>query len=581
MLTYRTPVDEITFTLVECLNLPDVAREIGYENLDSELVTALIKGAGAICEQRLLPLNGPGDAQGCRLTNGRVTTPNGFAEAYRELIANGLIGLSHPAEQGGQGLPLAIARAVAEIRNSTCMAIAGFAELAEGVAIPLENFGSDDLKRVYLPKISSGAWAGAMHLTEPQAGSDLGQIQCRAELAKDGSYRLYGTKIFISCADQDFTENVVNLVLARLPDAPSGIPGISLFVASNYILDGDGTPGARNAFGYTGLEEKMGLHGSVTGTIAHDGTVAHLVGKPGEGLAAMFSMVNETRIGTGVQALGVAETALQTARAYANERLQGRDAATGKGPVAIVNHVDVRRMLQRIESFTLPARHLGLWAALQVDIAAHHPDQQKRDAASALASMMTGVVKVFFSEEGFACTDTAIQVFGGYGYMREQGLEQLLRDVRITRIYEGANNILAQDLAKRRLWIGDGEALETFLTQIEDEAREAPDPRLLAEETLELVQLLRICIAGLKDQGGPKSPVITAAATDLMTMVAHTAMAWSWLRLLNAASTTGRFPTARIADMKTAATYYAEWRIPEALQSASRILRLCKQAVEV
>lgn len=565
MIHYSTPLDAHSFILNDVLDVSQQFAELGFDGIDEDLIVALIDGAGKVLEKSFLPLSMLGDRQGVSLKDGRITAPTGFAAAYQEMVENGLYGLSFPTEHGGHGLPIVLSKAIAEMRNSTCMAIGGYADLSEGAYYPLIEHGTHDMHKLYAQKLASGEWSAAMHLTEPQAGSDLSGIRTRAEPAENDTYRLYGTKIFISCADHDMRDNVVNLVLARLPDAPEGMRGLSLFSVSNRLVDAQGNLGERNTLGYSGIEEKMGLHGSVTGTMVYNGCIGHLVGNPHEGLNCMFSMINETRLGVGLQGVGIAEAALQSATAYANERVQGR-APGANSRVTISNHIDIQRMLLRIRSFTEGARHLVFWTALQLDIAGNHKDSDIAAAARDKASLLSGVIKAHCTDEGAICADTALQVFGGYGYIVEEGIEQYFRDVRVTRIYEGTNNIIAQDFARRRIWINDGQTLFDLCDMVLSTTSETQGQSPLSDSVQDAANRLSEIIQSMLSAKKNDAALLTSIATDLLTLTAHTFIGWSILKMLANAG-------HRQEDKLTLAQYYSSWRMPEAMASANRILR--------
>lgn len=571
MIAYRAPVDDYMFIFGRVLNLPDhPAHPLGELGLDD--VRALLEGCASVCEKEVRPVNVAADIEGSRLGEHGALTATGIRAAYRALQEGGWIGLQSSVEHGGSGLPNVVGKAVHEMRSSASMAVAGFAELTEAVVLALAGFGTEEQKRVYLPKLSTGQWTGSMHLTEPQAGSDIGLIRTKATRQDDGSYRITGSKIFITDAEHDLTDNVVNLVLARVEGAPAGTRGLSLFLVPRFLPDRDGLPGRRNGLGYTALEHKMGLHGSVTGTIVYDFAVGFLVGVESQGLDPLFTMVNDTRLGVGLQALAAAEAAYQAALSYAHERRQGRLPGGGRdGPVPIVAHADVCRMLLQIAGFVEGGRVLSSWIALQMDIAASGDG----DAAATVA-LMTPLVKAFFTDEGFAAVDLALQVHGGHGYIVDTGVEQLLRDVRVTRIYEGANGIVADDFATRRIVADGGATLMRLMEQISADldACSAGAAADLAEPLRRSLADLRSATGALLDLVAGAPHHVGAVATTYLRLAGLCMLGWAWFRLLTALDSSGDAPglDEQARNWKrTAGRFFIHWTLPETQLLASRI----------
>ncbi|MDP1752237.1 MAG: acyl-CoA dehydrogenase C-terminal domain-containing protein, partial [Reyranella sp.] len=474
--------------------------------------------------------------------DGRVTTPTGFKDAYKKIVEGGWIGISAPAEFGGQGLPATMTAIVNEYFCSANMAFAMYPGLSHGAYEALSRHGSDELKKKYLPKLTDGTWSGTMCLTEPQCGTDLGLIRTRAELQADGTYSITGTKIFISAGEHDLTENILHLVLARLPDAPGGTKGISLFLVPKFIPKADGSIGERNGIRCGAVEHKMGIKANATCVMNLDGAKGWLVGELNRGMPAMFVMMNAARLGVGMQGLGIAETSYQSAVAYARDRLQGRSLTGPKnagGPAdAIIVHPDVRRMLMIQKSFTEAARALSLWVGLLIDEAHSHPDADKRAAADDLIQMLTPIIKAHFTDMGSECANLAVQTYGGHGYIRENGVEQLVRDARITQLYEGTNGIQALDLVGRKLPMKGGAAAQRLLGEIagfvakhkaDDKMKEFVEP---LEKALGRVQDAALYLM----QNAMKNPdEAGAAASDLLRLMALTAMAFMWNRIVVAA----------------------------------------------
>jgi alkylation response protein AidB-like acyl-CoA dehydrogenase len=470
MAAYIPPVDDMTFLLGEVFDFDALMAALpGFEEVNTELATSVLEEGGKFCAEVLEPLNRPGDEEGCLLEDGMVTTPKGFADAYRAFVAAGWAGLSGDPEFGGQGLPRVLQILLDEMLSSANLSFGLFAGLTRGAVEAIAHHGSDHLKQKYLPKMISGEWTGAMALTESSAGTDLGLLTSRAEPLGDGSFALKGTKIFISSGDHDFGGNVIHLVLARLPNAPRGVKGISLFLSPKFIVNEDGSLGDRNRMSVGSLEHKMGIHAQPTCVMNYDGAIGWLVGEPGRGLNAMFTMMNAERLFVGMQGLGIGEAANQKAVAYARERLQGRSTDGARGPVPIIEHPDVRKMLLTGRSLAEAGRALAVWTAMQMDIAARHPDEDERRKADGFVALLTPVVKAAFTEFGFETAVLSQQVFGGHGYIREWGMEQYVRDARITQIYEGTNGVQAMDLVGRKLPMEDGDLPRRFFAMMRAE----------------------------------------------------------------------------------------------------------------
>ncbi|MGA3309971.1 MAG: acyl-CoA dehydrogenase family protein, partial [Xanthobacteraceae bacterium] len=471
MPTYKAPVDDVMFLLSDVFHIDRYNNLPGFADATPDLVEAVLAEAAKFCEDVLTPLNRVGDKEGCRRhDDGSVTTPTGFKNAYRRLTEGGWIGASAPAEFGGQGLPMALTQSIGEFLASANVAFAMYPGLTQGAAAAIFAHGAVELKALYLPKLISGQWTGTMNLTEPQCGTDLGLVRTRAVPQTDGTYKITGTKIFISAGEHDLAENIVHLVLARIDGAPEGVKGISLFVVPKILPAADGGLGARNAVSCGSIEEKMGIHGNSTCVMNFDDATGWLVAQPHRGLQAMFTMMNEARLAVGVQGLALSEVAYQNAAAYAKERLAGR-ALTGakfkdKPADPIIVHPDVRRMLMTMRAFNEAARALVLWTALKSDVAHRSGDAKERQAADDHMGLMTPVIKGVLTDQGFANTVLAQQIFGGHGYIAEHGMEQFVRDVRVAMIYEGANGIQALDLVGRKLPKDGGRALRAFFGEV-------------------------------------------------------------------------------------------------------------------
>jgi alkylation response protein AidB-like acyl-CoA dehydrogenase len=451
-MSYTAPLDDMRFVLAHLAGLPEIATFAGFEEAEPELVEAVLTEAARFAAEVLAPLNRPGDRQGCRWAGGTVATPDGFPAAYRQFIEAGWHGMPASPSIGGQGMPAVVSSAVAEMWKSANLSFSLCQMLTLGAVQALAHHASDDIQQHYLPKMVAGTWTGTMNLTEPQAGSDLSMIRTRAE--PDGErYRLFGTKIFITWGEHDVAENIIHLVLARLPDAPAGTRGISLFVAPKFLVNPDGSLGARNDLVCSSIEHKLGIHGSPTAVMSYgdkDGAIAYLVGQPNRGLEYMFTMMNHARLNVGLEGVAVSEAAYQKAAGYARERVQGKPIGGAQG-APIIRHPDVRRMLMDMRARTEAMRALAYCTAACMDRAQHHPDAAERARNQGRVELLTPVVKGWSTESSIMIASTGIQVHGGMGYVEETGAAQYLRDARITTIYEGTTGIQANDLIGRKL----------------------------------------------------------------------------------------------------------------------------------
>lgn len=538
MPSYVPPIAEIDFLLRNVLKFDEIMQDLpALSEINTDLAVEILSEGGKFCAEVLEPLNAAGDAEGCLLRDGKVTTPKGMREAYRAFSDGGWTTLSADVEFGGQGLPRVVQILLDEMLSSANLSFGLFVGLTRGAVEALAQHGDDALKSAYLPRMISGEWTGAMALTEAGAGTDLGLLTTKAVPQGDGSFRITGTKIFISSGDHDFGGNVIHLVLARLPDAPMGVKGISLFLVPKFLLDADGDCGDRNGFNVGSLEHKMGIHAQPTCVINYDGATGWLVGEPGRGLNAMFTMMNAERLFVGIQGLGIAEIANQKADAYAQERLQGRSADGTRAPIAIIEHPDVRRMLLEGRAFIQPARALAMWLALQMDTANHHPEDAQRQEANAYVELLTPVVKAAFTDMGFETAVTSQQVLGGHGYIAEWGMEQYVRDARITQIYEGTNGVQAMDLVARKLPLNGGKAASSFYSLIRGDLRAAASSAstapLVGELTAALDKLETVTGQIILKEVG--ADVSSSFATDILRLFAHVSLGWMWVRI--AAST--------------------------------------------
>ena len=481
-MTYRAPVRDLAFTLQAVAGIDRVAATGAFPDYDAELMGAVLEAAGQFSEEVLAPLNRIGDQQGATCVDGKVTAAPGFAEAYRQFAAGGWTGLSAPAHAGGQQLPKALELAAYETVHAANMAFGLCPMLSLAAIEALEAFGSEAQKATYLTRLVSGEWTGAMVLTEPHAGSDLGALTATAVPNGDGTYRLTGQKIFITWGDHDATDNIVHMVLARLPDAPAGPKGISLFLASKRLVNADGTLGERNAFRPVGVEHKLGIHGSPTCVMAYEGATAELVGRPNEGLSHMFVMMNAARLAVGVEGVAIAERAYQHALAYARDRVQGRSVWTGQA-APIVDHPDVRRMLSVMKAKIAAARAICLSTGVAADLARHSADEIERRFWKGREDLFTPVAKAWSTDIGVEVASLGVQVHGGMGFIEETGAAQYYRDARIAPIYEGTNGIQAMDLVGRKLSQDGGEAARALIADMKVTLAELP--RLYAGKPVE------------------------------------------------------------------------------------------------
>ena len=486
MSTYSAPLRDMRFVLRELAGIEQVGKLPGYEEATPDTVDAILEEAAKLSSGVLAPLNVSGDQQGAVWRDGAVTMPKGFKEAYGQFVENGWNGIGCEPEYGGQGMPKVVVAAVQEMWKASNMAFSLCPLLTTGAIEAITLNGSPELKAAYLPKMIEGSWTGTMNLTEPQAGSDLSLVRSRAVPHGDGTYKIFGQKIFITYGEHDMSENIIHLVLARTPDAPEGVKGISLFVVPKFILNADGTPGARNDARCVSIEHKLGIHASPTCVMAygdHGGATGYLVGKENEGLKYMFVMMNAARFAVGLEGVAIAERAYQQALQYARDRVQGRDLADGSGPVPIVRHPDIRRMLMLMKAQTEAMRALAFVVAAAHDAAARHPDAAERKRNQAFVDLMIPVVKGWSTETGIEIASLGVQIHGGMGFFEETGAAQHLRDARITTIYEGTTGIQANDLIGRKIAREGGATIKAvigIMKQVEAELAKQPGEEFAA-----------------------------------------------------------------------------------------------------
>ncbi len=545
MAQYTPPLRDMQFVLHELFNVVDELKAMpAHAEVDADTINAVLEEGGKFAAQVAAPLNQSGDEEGCRLdkTTHEVTTPKGFKEAYMQYVEGGWPALSCDPEFGGQGLPIVVNQCFYEMLNSANQAWTMYPGLSHGAYEALHAHGTPEQKKLYLPKLTSGQWTGTMCLTEPHCGTDLGLLRTKAEPQPDGTYKLTGNKIFISAGEHDMAENIVHLVLARLPDAPQGSKGISLFVVPKFNVTPEGKIGSRNGIYCGGLEHKMGIHGNSTALLVLDGAVGTLVGEPHKGLQAMFVMMNAARLGVGNQSLGLTEVAYQNAVAYAKDRIQMRSLSGPKSPDKpadpIIVHADVRKMLLTARAYAEGGRAFAIWIALQIDRELSSTDEQERKDAADLVALATPIAKAFLTDNGWIATSHCMQVFGGHGYIREWGMEQFVRDARINMIYEGTNTVQSLDLLGRKVLGDNGAKLKKFGKLVRDFVEEEGTNEAMQEfinplaELGEKVTKLTTEI-GMKAFQNPDE--VGAAAVDYLRVCGHLVFSYFWARMAKVA----------------------------------------------
>ena len=580
MPSYKAPVEDAQFLLNDVFHIDRYANLPGFADASPDVVSAILQEAAKYTEEVLTPLNRIGDMEGCtRRDDGSVTTPKGFKDAFRQIVEGGWIGISAPAEFGGQGLPMIMTQLVNEFLCSANMAFAMYPGLTQGAIAAILVHGSDAQKKLYLPKLVAGEWTGTMNLTEPHCGTDLGMIRTKAVRQSDGSFKITGTKIFISAGEHDLAGNIIHLVLARIEGAPEGTKGISLFVVPKILPNPDGSLGARNGVVCGSIEHKMGIHGNSTCVMNYDGAAGWLMGEENRGLHAMFVMMNEARMGVGVQGLALSEVAYQNAAAYAKERLQGR-ALTGakdksKPADPIIVHPDVRRTLLTIKAFNEAARALVMWTALASDLAHRSPDEKARQVAEDHMVLLTPVIKGVLTDVGFANTVLAQQMFGGHGYIAEHGMEQFVRDARIAMLYEGANGIQALDLVGRKLPKDGGRALQAFFAEVQGLIKEHGADAVMkpyVEPLGKALGRLQAATMWFMQNALGKPDNAGAGSMDYMHMFGLCALGFMWAKMAAAANAKLKAGAdARMSAKLVTGRFFMERVLPETAAQLARI----------
>ena len=538
MATYKAPVDDMMFLFEKLRDNSNYNSLEKYKEVNPDLAKDILEQAAKLTENLILPLAKAGDETPAKLENGVVRTPPGYKEAYKKFIEDGWVSLSCDPEYGGQGMPNTIKTFFDEMLSSASLSFKLYSELSIGAYNCIVHHGTDSIKKKFLPHMVKGTWSGTMCLTEPVCGTDLGLLKTKATEQSDGTYKLTGQKIFITSGDHDLTENIIHLVLARTPDAPSGTKGISLFLVPKIHVKEDGSLGQRNGVSTNSIESKMGIRGSATCVLNFDGATGHMIGPKNKGLSSMFTMMNLERIVVGIQGLGLSEIAYQNALNYSKERKQGKSnsSKSNNGADLIIDHADIRRSLLNMKSIIEGERALSFWLAQQTEVSLHHKDSKVKEEASDVVSLMTPVVKSLFSDMGMEITSDAMQIFGGYGYTKDQGIEQLYRDNRITPIYEGTNSVQAIDLVFRKLISKEKDIIGKYIKLVEEEIKKNKNQTKIKPFAEKLDEYLKITINftnWIKEKMKNSKDDVSAACNDYLKVLGLIALAYSWLKVLD------------------------------------------------
>lgn len=581
MPVYKAPLRDLRFLLHDFIELDKYSNLPGFADATPDIVNAILEEGGKIAEEILQPINLSGDQEGCSLKDGVVTTPKGFKEAYDTFVEGGWCGLTADPDYGGQGLPYILGIAFSEMCISANFSFEMYVGLTRGAIAAIEAHGTDEQKQTYLPNMIEGKWTGTMNLTESHCGTDLGMMRTKAEPRDDGSYGITGTKIFISAGEHDLSENIVHLVLAKIPGGPEGIKGVSLFIVPKFLVDEGGGVGDRNGVSCGSLEEKMGIHGNSTCVLNYDGATGYLLGEEHNGLRAMFTMMNAARLGVGLQGLSIAEVAYQNAVEYAKERLQGRSLTGPKEPDKpadpIIVHPDVRRMLMNGRAFTEGARALALWTALRIDLSLRDPDENVRRDAGDLTALLTPVIKAYFTDMGFKTAVESQQCYGGHGYIREWGMEHFVRDARIAQLYEGSNGIQALDLVGRKLASNGGRSIRLFFETVQnfcDEHAKDEDMAPYIEPLQTGLQRLQQATMWLMQNAMDNPENAGAGSTDYLYLLALVSMGFMWGQMAVMARETlsgGASDAEFHEDKLITARYFMERMMPDTAGHLARI----------
>ncbi len=580
MSEYAAPIDDMRFVINELCDLDGIGKLPGYEDATPDLIDAILEEGGKLAGDVIAPLNHNGDVEGCHIDNGVVRTPKGVKEAYAQFVDGGWNGVPFDPEYGGQGLPWLISTALSEMWSSANMAFGLCPMLTQGAVELLAEHGSDDLKARFLEKMVSGAWNGTMNLTEPQAGTDLARVRSKAQRHGD-HYKITGQKIFITYGEHDMTDNIVHLVLARVPDAPPGIKGISLFVVPKFLVNDDGSLGERNDLRCVSIEHKLGISASPTAVMSfgdNDGAFGYLIGEENNGIRYMFTMMNNARLAVGLQGVAIGERAFQQARDFARERVQSRDAGgAGQEPVAIIHHPDVKRMLMSMKARTEAARALSYYTAATLDTAKRHPDEGHRGRAQALVDLLIPVVKAWSTDNGIDIASTGIQIHGGMGYIEETGAAQHLRDARIATIYEGTNGIQAIDLIGRKVARDNGATVALLIAEINgviDDLNALGDENLsvIAKRLEEALGSLKLATDWIVACYGRNINDALAVAVPYLALMGHTTGGWMMGAAALAVTKSGATEPFAMAKVATA-RFYADHVLTDVSGLAEKVMR--------